>query len=69
MTQSAFQAVFLALPVQSIGTSWMIYALIFSPAVCAVVLLFVKVEYTRLKLDLANTADYAILDNKHGNSI
>ena len=55
MIQAAIQAVFLAVPVEGIGTHWMNYSVIISPLVCAIVLLFFKEKYQRLNMDLAES--------------
>jgi hypothetical protein len=45
MTQAVVQAVFLAVPVDVVGYAWMNYSLCICPAVCAVILLSMKMKY------------------------
>jgi hypothetical protein len=45
MTQAVVQAVFLAVPVDVVGYAWMNYTLCICPAVCAVILLSMKMKY------------------------
>ena len=52
MSQAAIQAIFLALPVNQIGTDWMNYTLMICPGLGVVVLLLFKEEYSRLHMDL-----------------
>jgi FLVCR family MFS transporter len=54
MCQAAVQAVFLAIPVDVVGTKWMNWALMICPIVFAVVLLMFRDEYARLNMDLAS---------------
>jgi hypothetical protein len=51
MTQAVVQAVFLAVPVDIVGYSWMNYALCICPASCALILLSFKLTYSRLQMD------------------
>jgi hypothetical protein len=51
MTQAVVQAVFLAVPVDVVGYSWMNYSLCICPAVCAVLLLSLKLTYRRYDMD------------------
>ena len=53
MTQALVQAVFLAVPVDIVGYSWMNYALCICPASCALILLSFKLTYNRLQMDQA----------------
>jgi FLVCR family MFS transporter len=52
MAQSVVQSIFLAIPVDQVGTAWMNYTLLICPAVFAGVLLFFREEHSRLDIDL-----------------
>jgi hypothetical protein len=51
MTQAVVQAVFLAVPVDVVGYNWMNYSLCICPAVCACILLSLKMTYRRFQMD------------------
>jgi hypothetical protein len=53
MTQAVVQAVFLAVPVDVVGYAWMNYSLCICPAVCAFILLNMKMTYSRYVMDHA----------------
>jgi hypothetical protein len=53
MSQAVVQAIFLAMPVDIVGYSWMNYALCICPASCALILLSFKMSYSRLQVDQA----------------
>lgn len=52
MAQSVVQSIFLALPVDQLGTAWMNWTLLICPALFAIVLFFFREEHTRLDIDL-----------------
>ena len=45
MTQEVVKAVFLAVPVDVLGYAWMNYSVCICPAVCAIILLSMKMKY------------------------
>ena len=53
MTQAVVQAVFLAVPVDVVGYTWMNYALCVCPLVCACILMSFKMTYRRFQMDQA----------------
>jgi hypothetical protein len=53
MTQAVVQAIFLAVPVDVVGYTWMNYSLCICPAVCACILLSLKMTYRRFQMDQA----------------
>jgi len=52
MTQAFVQAIFLALPVNEVGTKWMNFSLMICPGVAAVLLALFREDYRRLTMDL-----------------
>jgi len=52
MTQAFVQAIFLALPVNEVGTKWMNFSLMICPGVAAVLLALFREDYSRLNMDL-----------------
>ena len=56
MTQAVVQAVFLAVPVDVVGYTWMNYSLCICPAACAFILLSIKMKYSRYHMDHAKQA-------------
>ena len=57
LAQSVVQAIFLAMPVNVVGTAWMNYTLCICPLVFSIVLFFLKIEYTRQSIDLLHSTD------------
>jgi len=61
--QSVIQAVFLAIPTDSIGTDWMNYTIIGTTAFFFLVLMVFKESYNRLQVDMGKDTAAGILTN------
>jgi FLVCR family MFS transporter len=62
--QAAVQAVFLAMPVNKLGTNWMNWSLVVCPAAAAVVMFRFGVKYSRLHIDLEGAGEVEGLNSE-----